>query len=1024
MANAGLVIALEQSDNPMRKKTTITCVSWLVLFVQPLSHAQAQAVPSVLPTDHESRLTLQYENPVWDGYLADPQVIKTRGGYYAYGTGAEHGGRQFPVLHSQDFAHWTFVGNALETIADPNIKAYWAPEVAEKDGRFYLYYAGEYKLRVSVADHPAGPFKDTGKLLFPDEPFSIDGHPYQDPRTGKWYLFFAKDFLDQRVGTALAVAPLADDMTSITGPVRTVLRAVADWQIYERHRTMYGQVFDAWHTVEGPSVVFHDNRYYCFYSGGNWQTPGYGVGFAVADDVMGPYVDAANLGGATVLKSIPGKLIGPGHNSVILGPDEQTHFIVYHSWNAARSKRQMCLDPIDWTPEGPRALNPSRGAKSVSLRPRLNAGWYRNNRAPLRENPYVELPLGAIRPSGWLREMLVRQKNGMTGHLDEWSAKVMGSRNGWLGGDGDQWERGPYWIDGLLPLAYILDDPDLIAKARPWVEWAINSQQPSGYFGPRQNYPYEAGLQRDNCGDWWPKMVTLKVLKQYYCATGDQRVVDLMTRYFRYQLRELPQTPLDHWTFWARYRGGDNLMVVYWLYNITGDSFLLDLAEIIHRQTVDYTTLFLDSDVLSRHGNLHCVNLAQGIKEPGVYFQHHPEPRYLDAVAKAFRDIRAYMGQPHGLYGGDETLRDTNPVNGSELCTAAEMMFSLETLLAITGDVAYADRLEKVAFNALPAQINDDFTARQYFQQANQVLLTRAWRNFSVNHRGTDVCFGLLTGYPCCTANLHQAWPKFTQNLWYATPDRGLAALVYAPSSVTAQVGDGQTVNIQQDTRYPFDETIRLHVTFPHQDTVAFPLHLRVPAWCEQATVTLNGEVHSQAGGNRLIKINRIWRSGDILELRLPLRVALTRWHENAVAVERGPLTYALRIGEDWKRVQNTRDPVEYGESYWEVRPTTPWNYGLIQVPRDKLQEAFEVIQSDGLASFPWSTTNAPIQIKTKARRLPQWKLYNESAGPLPFSIQHGQETSPDTEQITLIPYGCTTLRVTEFPEIGNYSVD
>ena len=318
-------------------------------------------------------IRLEYENPVWGGYLADPQVLKTGGEYYAYGTGPAHKGRQFPVLHSKDFAHWEFLGNALETLVDPKVKAYWAPEVAEKDGRFYLYYAGEYRMRVAVADRPAGPFQDSGRILFPDEPFSIDGHPYRDPGSGKWYLFFAKDFLDQRVGTALAVAELSDDMISVTGSVRTVLRAVGDWQIYERHRTMYGRVFDAWHTVEAPFVVLRGGRYYCFYSGGNWQTPGYGVGFAVADRATGPYQDEADLEGAAVLKSIPGKLIGPGHNSVVLGPDDQTHFIVYHSWNPERTKRQMCLDPIEWTPQGPRADNPSRGKRVIILPRRMGA---------------------------------------------------------------------------------------------------------------------------------------------------------------------------------------------------------------------------------------------------------------------------------------------------------------------------------------------------------------------------------------------------------------------------------------------------------------------------------------------------------------------------------------------------------------------------------------------------------------------------------------------------------------------------
>ena len=184
------------------------------------------------------------------------------------------------------------------------------------------------------------------------------------------------------------------------------------------------------------------------------------------------------------------------------------------------------------------------------------------NRAPLVMNRFAELPLGSISPKGWIKEMLIRQKEGATGNLDVLYPEVMGARNGWLGGDGDQWERGPYWIDGLLPLAYILKDSALIAKTKPWVEWALHSQKENGYFGPEKDYPFEIGLQRDNCQDWWPRMVVLKILQQYYSATNDQRVIDFMTKYFDYQLKNLKETPLDKWTFWARMRGGDNLMMI------------------------------------------------------------------------------------------------------------------------------------------------------------------------------------------------------------------------------------------------------------------------------------------------------------------------------------------------------------------------------------------------------------------------------------------------------------------------------
>lgn len=641
---------------------------------------------------------------------------------------------------------------------------------------------------------------------------------------------------------------------------------------------------------------------------------------------------------------------------------------------------------------------------------------YPSGRAPLHQNPYIALPIGAIEPQGWLREMLIRQKNGATGHLDELYPLVMNQRNGWLGGDGDQWERGPYWIDGLLPLAYILRDSALIAKVKPWVEWAINSQQPDGYFGPAKDYSYEPGLQRDNSRDWWPKMVMLKVLQQYYSATGDKRVITLMTNYFRYQLKELPAKPLDHWTFWARYRAGDNLLAVYWLYNITGEPFLLQLGDLLHKQTFDFTHAFLQTDLLSRAGSIHAVNLAQGMKEPAIYYQHHPEKKYLDATKKGFEDLRKYNGMAHGLYGGDEALHGNNPTQGSELCSAVEMMYTLENVLEITGDVSYADHLEKIAFNALPTQVSDDFMSRQYFQQANQVMLSRHVRNFDVNHHGTDVCYGLLTGYPCCTSNMHQGWPKFAQNLWYATPGKGLAALVYSPSKVTAVVGKGVPVSFEEETNYPFDETIKF--TLSANTEVAFPFHLRIPAWCKKGVVKINGKVWQEVNSNSIVKINREWQPGDVVELTLPMHIFRNSWYENSVSVERGPLTYALKIDGISRIVKNERDSIDYGSTYEEIHPTTPWNYGLMEMPENKLAESFHVESKGPVALYPWSPEHAPLIIKTKAKRIPSWGLYNETAGPIPFSYIYQLEVAKEEEEIVLIPYGCSDLRISQFPVI------
>ena len=649
-------------------------------------------------------------------------------------------------------------------------------------------------------------------------------------------------------------------------------------------------------------------------------------------------------------------------------------------------------------------------------------GNYLNNRQPLLQKDYIELPLGAIRAEGWMQEQLVRMKEGMTGHLDKVYEPVMGARNGWLGGDGDVWERGPYWIDGLLPLAYILNDEALKEKIKPWVEWTLASQKPDGYFGPDTDRTPEPGLQRDNARDWWPKMVMLKVMQQYYSATEDTRVLDFFTKYFKYQLAELPKTPLGHWTFWGEQRGGDNLMMVYWLYNITGDKFLLDLGELIHRQTFNWTDIFLNQDHLSQQHSLHCVNLGQGFKEPVVYYQQNKDPKQIEAVESAVRQIHNTIGLPTGLWGGDELLRFGRPTAGSELCTAVEMMYSLEEILEITGGVQWADYLERVAYNALPTQITDDYSARQYFQQFNQVQVTREWREFSTPHEDTDVVFGVLTGYPCCTSNMHQGWPKFVQNLWYATADNGIAALVYAPSNVKAKVANGIEVNIQEQTNYPFEETIRFNVSFADKKVkqAFFPFHVRIPAWCEQPVLKVNGKpVQADACSGQIARVNREWKEGDVLTLELPMKVAVSRWYDNGAVVERGPLLYALKMDEKW--VKKTMEPEkvrEYGEWYYEVTSDTPWNYALSSRLFDpnKIQENFIVEKSDKIADYPWNVENAPITIKTKAKRLNNWTVVRGSVGPISYFTQQGNDMGDEVETIELIPYGCTTLRVAEFP--------
>lgn len=328
------------------------------------------------PTPEAVVETQSYTNPVYQGYFADPFVWKYQGVYYAIGTGpAEAQGqveeigkrRVFPLLRSDDLVNWHFAGNALLR-PDPALgDNFWAPEVAYCDGTFYLYYSvghedKNHQLRVATSNEPLGPYQDVGEpLLNPAScPFAIDPHPFCDD-DGQWYLFYARDFLDSdggvRAGTALMVARL-EGMTKLAGEGNVVLRARCDWQRFLANRPMYGGMYD-WHTLEGPCVRKYAGHYYCFYSGGRWETENYGVDYGVASSVMGPYSDAGNEAGPRVLRSVPDYVLGPGHNSIVSGSNTQTDFIVYHAWDTGMQARRMCIDKLTWTPEGPRCNGPT-----------------------------------------------------------------------------------------------------------------------------------------------------------------------------------------------------------------------------------------------------------------------------------------------------------------------------------------------------------------------------------------------------------------------------------------------------------------------------------------------------------------------------------------------------------------------------------------------------------------------------------------------------------------------------------------
>jgi DUF1680 family protein len=631
---------------------------------------------------------------------------------------------------------------------------------------------------------------------------------------------------------------------------------------------------------------------------------------------------------------------------------------------------------------------------------------YVGNREPLQPAAFIKLPMGAIKPQGWIREMLERQGDGLAGNLGEISAWLDKRDNAWFGtGNKWGWEELPYWFRGFIDMAYILEDPELIEEANEWLEAIFASQQEDGWFGPVVD-------NRHGGRDAWSNMLILFALQHYYEYTSDQRVIELMTRYFRYQLGVPEESFLKSYVEWCR--GGDNLYAVHWLYNQTGEPWLLELAEKIHRNTADWGKE-------NAYPNWHNVNIAECFREPAQFWQQTGDLKDLKATYDHFHLVRRIFGQvPGGMFGADENARTGffDPRQGAETCSFAEQMASDEIMLMITGDPYWAENCEDIAFNSYPAAFMPDYKSLRYITSPNMVMCD------SENHKpGIDNAGPFLAMNPfssrCCQHNHGFAWPYYVEHLILATPDNGAAAVLFNSCEATMKVADGKEIVIKEVTDYPFDTRITFTVE-TSEESVKFPFYVRIPRWTKDASFKVNGKKVA-AGQGEYLCISREWKNGDKVEVNFPMELSHRIWqvNKNSVSVDYGPLTLSLRIAERY--VERNSAETAIWDSQWqkgadaskwpsyEIYPDSPWNYAL-NVESVKLRERKEL--KPGVN--PFTHENIPLVFEAVGRQVPGWTIDEyKLCGVLPYE---NAVKSDVVEKIELIPMGAARLRISAFP--------
>lgn len=595
---------------------------------------------------------------------------------------------------------------------------------------------------------------------------------------------------------------------------------------------------------------------------------------------------------------------------------------------------------------------------------------------------------GRLKPKGWLKRQLMIQAKGLGGNLQRVWRDVRDSA--WIGGDAEGWERVPYWLDGFVPLAYLLEDEEMIKTAKKYIDAIIGAQKPDGWIcpcTPEQIPQY----------DTWAVQLISKVLTVYYECSGDERIPEVLYKLLKNYYTLLSEGAIKLFD-WGKYRWFECFIALNFLYGRCKEDWIRKLGELLKEQGTDYSekTQLWKRPLNQWTFDTHIVNMAMMLKAEAVSCGLLGEP-YQNQVEKLHDILERCNGTPVGLFTGDECLSGLSPIQGTELCAVAEQMYSYELLYACTGDRVWAERLELLAFNALPATFSDDMWAHQYVQMSNQIACQRFPGRSQFRTNGSEAhLFGLEPNYGCCTANFGQAWPKLAMSAFLYQGDTVLSA-VPIPCELKTD-----SLDIALRTNYPFENEFLYSV----KAKKPFRLQIRIPSFARDLKV--NGAAAENTG-----ELNFAFDADTDTQIRISFETEarMVERPNQLNSVKCGSLVFSIPIAYEKRMHEYTRDGVERKFPYcdYEYVGTSEWQYGYAG-------NGFEVIRHP-VGEIPFASDNPPVTIKTEVRKI-NWDYED---GFETVCAKRPASTLPvgEKETIELYPYGCAKLRMTEVPVVS-----